>query len=552
MSDENGTVELNTPTVETEVASEMVVETPEIVVAPEVAPTPVVAAPVVVAVAPVVVAVAPVVVAVAPVAAPELEQMPALDDIIVPGSAQDGGDSGNEMQAGDLLIGEVVLITKEGVLVDIGTKSEGLIRPNELSKEPVSDFSEVVRIGERIEVVVLDPDGRDGIVMLSKKRADFEKSWTRIHEALKTGEVLQGLVIEKVRGGLVVDLGVRGFVPASHVSNGKLKDLSRFVGQTLPLKVLEVERDRKQSKVVLSHLKATEDERAKQKEDTLAGLKENATVKGIVRRVTDYGAFVDLGGVDGLLHVSQMSWTRVKQPSDVVKKDQEVEVVILKIDKESDRISLGMRQILPDPWTTVAADYTVGQTVDGEVTRIVPFGAFIQLGTGIEGIIPLSELAHRRVNRASDVVDTGDKIQVRVLDIRPEERRMTLSLRALQNPDTEAEFRPNRTATEGDGTRKKDKRPRREDEGSSGGGGGDYRNYMRTGSVGGNEFGTTLGDMFGDMFAASSRPAKKNEKRRRQEDEDEDLSDITGDEALLLDDPIEEAETEVVAETATE
>ncbi len=256
---------------------------------------------------------------------PEMQQMPPLDQIEVPGgdSERTRRDRRNnryqgalrELNSGDVVTGTVVHIDNEGVLVDVGTKSEGLIRPNELSREPVANIEDVVQVGDKIDVLVLDPEGKDGNLLLSKKRADFEKAWDRVQEALQDGRTLQAMVSDRVKGGLVVDLGIRGFVPASHVGNGKLKNLEKFVGQSIPLKVLEV--DREHRKVVLSHRLATEEERQRQKEDTINSLEEGQTRTGVVRRVTDYGAFVDLGGIDGLLHVSEMSWTR-QAPSDVV------------------------------------------------------------------------------------------------------------------------------------------------------------------------------------------------------------------------------------------
>jgi len=238
------------------------------------------------------------------------------------------------------------------------------------------------------------------------------------------------MVTDRVKGGLVVDLGIRGFVPASHVGSGKVRNLEKYVAQTLPLKVIEVDRDRR--KVVLSHRLATEEERERDRQETLSTLAENQVRTGFVRRITDYGAFVDIGGVDGLLHISEMSWTRIKHPSDVLKVGDEIQVMVLKTNLEQGRISLGLRQILPDPWMEARERYNPGDTVQGAVTRLVPFGAFVQLDGGIEGIIPNSELSTRRVNKPEEVLQVGDHVEAKVLDIRPEERRMTLSLRQAQ------------------------------------------------------------------------------------------------------------------------
>jgi small subunit ribosomal protein S1 len=231
-----------------------------------------------------------------------------------------------------------------------------------------------------------------------------------------------------VKGGLVVDLGIRGFVPASHVGNGSLKtNLDRFVGQSIPLKVLEVDRER--HKVILSNKMASEEERESKRKATIEALKPGQIRPGVVRRLTNYGAFVDLGGIDGLLHVSEMSWTRVNHPSEVLKEGQEIEVLILKMDLAAGRISLGLRQILPDPWTEIQHRYAVGDVINGTVTRFVPFGVFVQVEGGVEGIIHNSEISSRRGVKAGDVVRTGETVEVKILDLRPEERKMMLSLR---------------------------------------------------------------------------------------------------------------------------
>jgi predicted RNA-binding protein with RPS1 domain len=485
--------------------------------------------------------------------------MPPLDEIEVPGGGDDSGDRGGrggrgggrdggrggrgggrdrgerdyssvlgELRPGQVVTGTVVHIDHEGVLVDVGTKSEGLIRPNEMSREPIPDINAFIKVGDKIDVLVMEPEGRDGNLLLSKKRADFEKSWDKVQEVLASGETIQAMVSDRVKGGLVVDLGIRGFVPASHVGNGKLKNLEKFLGQSIPLKVLEV--DREHRKVVLSHRLATEEEREREKQQTIGSLAEGQTRTGTVRRVTDYGAFVDLGGIDGLLHVSEMSWTRIKHPSDVVKVGQEIPVMILKLNLEQGRVSLGMRQILPDPWENVGEKYHVNDVVEGEVTRLVPFGAFVLLEGGIEGIIPNSELAHRRIAKPGDVVDAGQQVQVKVIDVRLEERRLTLSLRAPQARDAAPMVGSGAgpSAPTGDETgsrRGKDRRRGRGGDDDDYVGGGDWRQYSSAGG-GGMSSGVTIGDMFGQMFAdagGGKGKAKAGGKRRRVEDEDEDF-----------------------------
>ncbi len=445
-----------------------------------------------------------------------------------------------ELSEGDVVVGTVVHIDKDGVLVDVGSKSEGVIRLNELSREPFDNVEDVVQVNEQVKVVVI---GRtdEGQLLLSKKRADFEKAWDKVIEAMNAGTILQALVTERVKGGLVVDLGIRGFVPASHVGSGDFKhqNLDKHVGQSIALKVIEVDRDRR--KVVLSNREATEDERRQRKEVTLASLKEGEVRKGIVRRVTDYGAFIDLGGIDGLLHVSEMSWSRINHPSEVLKNGQELDVMILKLKLDQGRISLGLRQILPDPWTEIGDKYKVGDLVKVEVSRLVPFGAFVTLEEGVEAIIPTSELAERRVMKPSDAVNPGDQVEARIIEMRTDERKMTLSIRRVAEATTavpqpyvpEPDFGGGRGADRGgrparggerDGRPvvggERDggavspprERPRRERSGGGGGGRGrdtgysgdseddykEFKNYRATQRE--ETFGTSLADIFGEHF----------------------------------------------------
>ena len=453
-----------------------------------------------------------------------------------------------ELAEGDVVIGTVVHIDKDGVLVDVGSKSEGIIRPNELSREPYDNIEDVVKVNEEVKVVVI---GRtdEGQLLLSKKRADFEKAWDKVIEALNSGVLLHAMVTERVKGGLVVDLGIRGFVPASHVGSGDFKhqNLDKYVGQSIALKVIEVDRDRR--KVVLSNREATEVERRQRKEVTLASLTEGEVRKGIVRRVTDYGAFIDLGGIDGLLHVSEMSWSRVKHPNEVLKNGQELDVMILKLRLDQGRISLGLRQILPDPWTQIGEKYNVGDVVKVEVSRLVPFGAFVELEEGVEAIIPTSELAERRIAKPSDAVNPGDIVEARIIEMRTEERKMTLSIRRMVENAVPQPYVPEpdlggrggerggRSADRGGrdgrpvigGEREggmapappRD-RPRRERSGGGGGGrgrdmnyGGDseddykeFKNYRANQRE--ETFGTSLADVFGklgaDLGAAEAEP----------------------------------------------
>ncbi|MCC6485786.1 MAG: 30S ribosomal protein S1 [Armatimonadetes bacterium] len=442
----------------------------------------------------------------------------------------------------DVVEGIVVHIDREGVLVDVGMKSEGVIRMNELTRDPFQNPEDVVSVGERIKVYVLETESQDGQLLLSKKRADFEVAWERVEEASKSGKVLTAMVSDRVKGGLVVDLGIRGFVPASHVGSGKVQNLDKFIGQSLPLKVIEVDRERR--KVVLSHRNAIEEEREKKRSETLETLAEGQIRTGVVRRITDYGAFVDLGGIDGLLHISEMSWTRINHPSEAAKVGQKIQVMVLKMNLESGRVSLGMRQILPDPWQGVGERFHIGDVVNGKVTRLVPFGAFVQLEEGVEAIVPNSELSHRRVKKPEQVVSVGDDVEAKVLDVRPEERRMTLSMRALMQDRGEEPMHIPQPSYSG------------------GGGGGGGREAPRT----------TIADMLGEGFAekrlefereleGKGKGKRRKEKARaaeRAEEEaygdlsDEELLDLAVTPAVEEEPDHEEAEADVQAASSEE
>jgi len=339
-----------------------------------------------------------------------------------------------QLQENEVITGTVMRVDREGVLVDVGAKSEGIIRLNELSRDPNIPPESIVKIGDKIKVYVLQPENQDGIPVLSKKRADFEQAWDNIAIARDNNETLTAMVTDRVKGGLVVDLGIRGFVPASHVGNGSLKNnLDRYVGQQIQLKVIEVDKERR--KVVLSNKQALDEDRASKSHETKSSLAAGQIRHGVVRRLTNYGAFIDLGGIDGLLHISEMSWTRINDPKEILREGQDLDVIVLKMDLENNRVSLGLRQILPDPWTEIGGRYKEGDTIVGTVTRLVPFGAFVQVEGGVEGIIPNAELPRNRGGKTGAGVNQGEEVTVKVIGLRPEERKMTLSIRALLPPE---------------------------------------------------------------------------------------------------------------------
>ena len=332
-----------------------------------------------------------------------------------------------QLAAHQIVQGTVVRVDTEGVLVDVGAKSEGLIPSSELGRQGAPE----VTVGDRIDVMVMRIEGDEGGIILSKQRADFEVAWRRVQEALQTGGILHAMVVDKVKGGLVVDLGMRGFVPGSHVdlSQAKGRRFEWFVGQSIPLKVIEV--DRPKGRVILSHRQAVEAERQTRKAHLFESLQEGQIVEGTVKRLTDFGAFIDLGGTDGLLPISEIAWTYIKHPSEVIRRNQHLRLAVLRVDRESGRISLGLKQILDDPWQKVRERYRVGETVRGKVVRTVPSGAFVRLDD-LDGFLPIAELADKRVGKVEDVVKPGDLIDVAITEIRAEERRMTLSIRKME------------------------------------------------------------------------------------------------------------------------
>ncbi len=332
---------------------------------------------------------------------------------------------------GAIIKGKVVHVSSDEVLVDIDYKSEGRIPLNELSFISNANPEDLVSVGDEIHVKVLKVDDAEGNVVLSKRRADADLSWERLENLYNSGETLEAKVVQVVKGGLLVNVGVRGFIPASHVSRGFEDNLEKYVGQTLELKIIEL--DRSKNNVVFSHKVVLEEKHARAKEEAFANLEAGMKVPGVVRRLTDFGAFVDIGdGVEGLLHVSEMAYSRVNHPSDVVSEGDEITVMVLGVDRERERISLGLKQTIPDPWSTVGERYVVGQKVTGEVTRVVDFGAFVKLEDGIEGLVHISELSHKHVAKAEDVVKSGDQVEVKVISVDPEARRIGLSIKELE------------------------------------------------------------------------------------------------------------------------
>ncbi len=330
-----------------------------------------------------------------------------------------------DVHPGQIVEGTVVHISPDSVLVDVGGKSDGIIHLNDLTHRKIDRPEEVVQLGDVIRVFVVGYEGEEGSLKLSKRRADEVEAWTRLENLQSSGEVIEAPVVEVVKGGLVVDVGMRGFIPASHVARGYVAELDGFLGQTVPVRVIEL--DRSKRRVILSRKIAMEEQTKQRRDQVWNAISEGQVITGTVKSLTDFGAFVDLGGVDGLLHISEMSWGRITHPSEVLEVGQEVSVKILRLDPERNKISLGLRQVSPNPWETIAERYAEGQLYQGKVVRIAAFGAFVELEPGVDGLVHISQLAAHRIGTPADVVSVGDTVTVKVLHVDPEHKKISLS-----------------------------------------------------------------------------------------------------------------------------
>jgi small subunit ribosomal protein S1 len=333
-----------------------------------------------------------------------------------------------EFDEGDLVTGTVVKIEHDEVLLDIGFKSEGVIPARELSIRKDLDPSEIVSVDEKIEALVLQKEDKDGRLILSKKRAEYERAWIDIEEKFNSGENVVGEVIEVVKGGLILDIGLRGFLPASLVDLRRVKDLDSFMGDQIEARVIEMDRNR--NNVVLSRRVVLEEGRKNERSEILEKLAKGMRLKGNVSSIVDFGAFVDLGGIDGLVHISELSWNHVSHPSEVVKVGDEVEVEILEVELDRERISLGLKQTTEDPWRQQVKNFPVGSIIEGKVTKLVSFGSFVELGDGVEGLVHISEMASKHIEAPSQVVHVGDTVHVKVMEVDPERRRISLSMKS--------------------------------------------------------------------------------------------------------------------------
>src|SRR4051794_8625725 len=336
-------------------------------------------------------------------------------------------------EEGDVVSGRVVRIDNDEVLVDIGYKSEGVIPSNELSIRKNVDPHEEVELGEEVDALVLTKEDQDGRLIVSKKRARFEKAWRNIEAAAESGQPVTGTVIEVVKGGLIVDLGVRGFLPASLVDIRRVPNLDEYMGQPIECKVIELNGSR--NNVVLSRRAVLEEERKEQRQEILDRLQPGLVVEGVISNIVDFGAFVDLNGIDGLIHISELSWSHVNHPSELLNIGDTVQVKVLDIDRDRQRISLGLKQTQEDPWQRVVDTYNVGDDLEGTVTKVVTFGAFVEIMDGVEGLVHISELANHHVENPREVVQPGDEVRVKVLEIDSERRRLSLSVKRVEGQE---------------------------------------------------------------------------------------------------------------------
>ncbi|GAA0973211.1 30S ribosomal protein S1 [Acrocarpospora macrocephala] len=342
---------------------------------------------------------------------------------------------------GDIVEGTVVKVDRDEVLLDIGYKTEGVIPSRELSIKHDVDPADVVAVGEHVEALVLQKEDKEGRLILSKKRAQYERAWGTIEKIKDEDGIVTGTVIEVVKGGLILDIGLRGFLPASLVEMRRVRDLQPYVGRELEAKIIELDKNR--NNVVLSRRAWLEQTQSEVRQTFLNTLQKGQVRKGVVSSIVNFGAFVDLGGVDGLVHVSELSWKHIDHPSEVVEVGQEVTVEVLDVDMERERVSLSLKATQEDPWQQFARTHQIGQVVPGRVTKLVPFGAFVRVEEGIEGLVHISELAERHVEIPEQVVQVGDEIFVKIIDIDLDRRRISLSLKqANEGAGVDVEFDP--------------------------------------------------------------------------------------------------------------
>ncbi|CAM4018662.1 30S ribosomal protein S1 [Bacillus cereus] len=348
-----------------------------------------------------------------------------------------------ELQVGDVVTGSVTKVEEKQVLVNVGYKTDGVIPISELANVHIEKASDVVELDQTLELKIIKLEEDD--LVLSKRAVDAEKAWIELQEKFTSGHVFDVTVKDIVNGGLVVDLGVRGFIPASLVEVHYVEDFTDYKGKTLAVKIVEL--DREKNRVILSHKAVVELELDSKKKEAISSLKEGDVVEGTVQRLTDFGAFVNVGGVDGLVHISQISHERVEQPSEVLEQGQKVKVKVLSVDADTQRISLSIKAAQPGPWENVAGEIKAGDIREGVVKRLVTFGAFVEILPGVEGLVHVSQIANRHVKNPNEVLEMGQEVTVKVLEVHVAEKRISLSIKEAleENNVTEdySQYEPN-------------------------------------------------------------------------------------------------------------
>lgn len=358
---------------------------------------------------------------------------------------EDALNAVHDVNVGDIVKGEVLAIEDRQAVIGIeGAGVEGVVPAKELSTLPVEDINEIVKVGDVLDLVVISSIGKDkenGSYLLSKRRLDAKKVWEEIEEKYQNGETMEAPVTNVVKGGLVVDVGVRGFVPASMVEDYFVDDFNEYKGQTLEFKIIEIEPS--ENRLILSHKAIVEAEKEEKKSELLSSISEGDVIEGTVARLTDFGAFIDLGGIDGLVHVSEISHSHVGKPSDVLSVGDKVNVAVLSVDPTTERVSLSIKDTLPGPWTDIEEKAPKGAVLDGTVKRLTSFGAFVEVFPGVEGLVHISQISHKHIATPHEVLSEGEQIQVKVLDVNPDEHRIALSIKALEEkPEAEETYEP--------------------------------------------------------------------------------------------------------------
>ncbi|MFD0619338.1 30S ribosomal protein S1 [Paenibacillus sp. GCM10027629] len=340
------------------------------------------------------------------------------------------------IKKGDTVKGTIVKIEDNQAIVSFGYKYDGIIPIRELSSVQVDNAADAVQIGQEVECRVVTIDDQNEKMVLSKRQIDSENAWEQLQAKLDSGEVFEVVVADVVKGGLVADVGTRGFIPASMVERHFVEDFSDYKGKTLRVKVKEL--DRENNKVILSQKDVLDQEFEANKSNIIANIKEGQEIDGTVQRLTQFGAFVDIGGVDGLVHVSELAWTHVEKPADVVQEGQSVRVKVLKVDPANGKISLSIKAAQPGPWDTAAGQFNIGDIVTGTVKRLVNFGAFVEIAAGVEGLVHISQIAHRHIGTPHEVLKEGQSVQVKILDLNVAEKRVSLSIKETEEAPAEA------------------------------------------------------------------------------------------------------------------